>query len=172
MYIKNIHLQRLLRSIYFRWNGPNYFCVWANCILFDSKKFIKFIKDLITTFKKYPRVFKNIYESISLKKLLQIYIFQVEWPQLLLCVSQFHFSRSNSTNNSSATGSLSIDIFVHKSSTIWRCSLSKKQDHLRMNTAPDQTIILGLKIFLDLRSLSSKSWLIFLLSIRFCRCIR
>ena len=36
-------------------------------------------------------------------------------------------------------------------------SLSKKQDHLRMNTAPDQTIILGLKIFLDLRSLSSKS---------------
>ena len=30
-----------------------------------------------------------------------------------------------------------------------------KQDHLRMNVAPDQTIILGLEIFLDHRSLSS-----------------
>ena len=31
----------------------------------------------------------------------------------------------------------------------------RKQDHLRMNVAPDQTIILGLHIFLDHRSLSS-----------------
>ena len=30
-----------------------------------------------------------------------------------------------------------------------------KQDHLRVNVAPDQTIILGLRIFLDHRSLSS-----------------
>ena len=30
----------------------------------------------------------------------------------------------------------------------------KKQDHLRMNIAPDQTIILGIQIFLDHRSLS------------------
>ena len=30
-----------------------------------------------------------------------------------------------------------------------------EQDHLRMNVAPDQTIILGLQIFLDHRSLSS-----------------
>ena len=119
-------MQKLWRSIYFRWKGPNCFCVWANSILLDSIKSIKFIKDLITTSKKNLRVFKNICGSISLKKLLQIYIFQVEWPQLLLCVSQFHFSRSNSTNNSWATGSLSIDIFVHKSSTIWRYPLSKK----------------------------------------------
>ena len=33
--------------------------------------------------------------------------------------------------------------------------IPKKQDHLRMNVAPDQTIILGLQIFLDHRSLSS-----------------
>ena len=32
---------------------------------------------------------------------------------------------------------------------------SAEQDHLRMNVAPDQTIILGLQIFLDHRSLSS-----------------
>ena len=32
---------------------------------------------------------------------------------------------------------------------------SKEQDHLMMNLAPDQTIILGLQIFLDHRSLSS-----------------
>ena len=31
----------------------------------------------------------------------------------------------------------------------------QKQDHLRMNVAPDQTIILGLQILLDHRSLSS-----------------
>ena len=30
-----------------------------------------------------------------------------------------------------------------------------KQDHLMMNVAPDQTIILSLQIFLDYRSLSS-----------------
>ena len=30
----------------------------------------------------------------------------------------------------------------------------RKQDHLRMNVAPDQTIILGLQIFSDHRSLS------------------
>ena len=30
----------------------------------------------------------------------------------------------------------------------------KKQDHLRMNVAPDQIIILGVWIFLDHRSLS------------------
>ena len=29
---------------------------------------------------------------------------------------------------------------------------SKEQDHLRMNVSPDQTIILGLQIFLDHRS--------------------
>ena len=33
---------------------------------------------------------------------------------------------------------------------------SKEQDHLRMNVAPDQTIILSLQTFLDHRSLSSK----------------
>ena len=32
---------------------------------------------------------------------------------------------------------------------------SKEQDHLRMNVAPDQTIIQGLQIFLDHRSSSS-----------------
>ena len=32
---------------------------------------------------------------------------------------------------------------------------SKEQDHLMMNVARDQTIILGLQIFLDHRSLSS-----------------
>ena len=32
---------------------------------------------------------------------------------------------------------------------------SNKQDHLRMNVARDRTIILGLQIFLDHRSLSS-----------------
>ena len=32
---------------------------------------------------------------------------------------------------------------------------SNKQDHLRMNVAPGQTIILDLQIFLDHRSLSS-----------------
>ena len=31
-----------------------------------------------------------------------------------------------------------------------------QQNHLRMNVAPDQTIILDLQIFLDHRSLSSK----------------
>ena len=30
-----------------------------------------------------------------------------------------------------------------------RCSGPMKQDHLRMNIAPDQTIILGLQLFLD-----------------------
>ena len=34
-------------------------------------------------------------------------------------------------------------------------SLTIKQDYLRMNVAPDQTIILGLQTFLDHRSLSS-----------------
>ena len=33
--------------------------------------------------------------------------------------------------------------------------VKNKQDHVRMNVAPDQTIILGLQIFLDHRSLSS-----------------
>ena len=33
--------------------------------------------------------------------------------------------------------------------------VKRKQDHLRMNVAQDQTIILGLQIFLDHRSLSS-----------------
>ena len=32
---------------------------------------------------------------------------------------------------------------------------ARKQDHLRMNVAPDQTITLGQQIFLDHRSLSS-----------------
>ena len=32
----------------------------------------------------------------------------------------------------------------------------QEQDHLRMNVAPDRTIILGLQIVLDHRSLSSK----------------
>ena len=31
---------------------------------------------------------------------------------------------------------------------------TSKQDHLRMNIAPDQTIIFGIQIFLDHRSLS------------------
>ena len=35
------------------------------------------------------------------------------------------------------------------------CLTGKKQDQLRMNLAPDQTIILSLQIFLDHRSLSS-----------------
>ena len=56
----------------------------------------------------------------------------------------------------------------------------KKQDHLRMNIAPDQTIILGLQIFLDHR-LSTYVFLSFLLSVfksfflvifqTFCLCI-
>ena len=44
-----------------------------------------------------------------------------------------------------------------------RFFLFNKQDHLRMNVAPDRTIILGLQIVLDHRSLSSigqKIWLI------------
>ena len=41
--------------------------------------------------------------------------------------------------------------------TLWWKSKSTniEQDHLRMNLAPDRTIILGLQIFLDHRSLSS-----------------
>ena len=42
-----------------------------------------------------------------------------------------------------------------KASFIKLFSLGLKQDHLRMNVAPDQTIILGLQIFLDHRSLNS-----------------
>ena len=34
-------------------------------------------------------------------------------------------------------------------------TIDNQQDHLRMNVVPDQTIILGLQIFLDHRSLSS-----------------
>ena len=37
----------------------------------------------------------------------------------------------------------------------WIITNPTKQDRLRMNVAPDQTIILGLQIFLDHRSLSS-----------------
>ena len=34
-------------------------------------------------------------------------------------------------------------------------TIENQKDHLRMNVVPDQTIILGLKIFLNYRSLSS-----------------
>ena len=37
----------------------------------------------------------------------------------------------------------------------WKPKVPAKQDHIRMNVAPDQTIILGLQIYLDHRSLSS-----------------
>ena len=37
----------------------------------------------------------------------------------------------------------------------FQCFNKLQQDHLRMNVAPDRTIILGLQIVLDHRSLSS-----------------
>ena len=73
-------------------------------------------------------------------------------------------SRPSSCRPSSCRTSSSLPAFSRPSSRPSSCRpsskssrffLFNKQDHLRMNVAPDRTIILGLQIVLDHRSLSS-----------------
>ena len=66
----------------------------------------------------------------------------------------FCFSRLLNQNQNNLS-TVTKEGFAYLSMIKRKSKITAKQDHLRMNVALDQTIILGQQIFLDHRSLSS-----------------
>ena len=97
-------------------------------------------------------------------------LFPSDWPRSSSnnkLIKTFHFNtiktnqhiQHHQQHSYSCPNNLEAMNHVNRRYCLWARNV--KQDHLRMNVAPDQKIILGPKIFLDHKSLSSidqKSW--------------